>query len=186
VTTVTETVRKKVAVLDTSAFVAGFDPLTLDTEGYTVPLVEDEIRQNSLSGLRLRTAVESGRLKIRMPDEQCLKSVKSSATMVGDKFFLSETDLQVLALAHQLKTEGQSPLIITDDYSIQNVANQMNIPFASLATIGIRKRLQWVRYCPACRKQYPADSKLKTCNICGTRLRRKPLRKTSLNNKNIM
>lgn len=185
-TCITETVHKKVAVLDTSAFVAGFDPLTLDTDGYTVPLVEDEIRQNSLPGVRLRTAVQNGKLKIRTPDEQWLKSVKSSATLVGDKFFLSKTDLHILALALQLRAEGHSPLIITDDYSIQNVANQMSIPFASLATIGIRKRLQWVRYCPACRKRYSADFKSRTCDICGTKLKRKPLRKNNLNNKNIM
>ncbi|MDH5754641.1 MAG: ribonuclease VapC, partial [Candidatus Bathyarchaeota archaeon] len=87
---------------------------------------------------------------------------------------------QVLALALELKTHGYSPLIATDDYSIQNVANQMDIEFASLATFGIRFRLQWIRYCPACHKRYPADYKSRRCEVCGTELKRKPLRKKFL------
>jgi rRNA maturation endonuclease Nob1 len=69
-------------------------------------------------------------------------------------------------------------MIATDDYSIQNVANQMGIEFASLATFGIRFRLQWIRYCPACHKKYPANYKFRKCEVCGTELKRKPLRKT--------
>ncbi|MCK4440061.1 ribonuclease VapC, partial [Candidatus Bathyarchaeota archaeon] len=89
-------------------------------------------------------------------------------------------DLQVLTLALQLKTQGYSPSIVTDDYSIQNVANQMGIEFASLATFGIRFRLHWIRYCPACHKRYPANHKSKRCEVCGTELKRKPSRKKML------
>jgi UPF0271 protein len=180
VNNLTEDNNKRVTVLDTSAFIAGFDPFSIGGEQYTVPLVKEEIVENSMSGFRLETAVESGRLKIRTPNETFLNKAKASATLLGDKFFLSSTDLQLLALALELKTGGYSPLIVTDDYSIQNVANQMGIEFAPLATFGIRRRWQWIRYCPACHKQYPANSKLKTCEICGTELKRKPTRKTKL------
>jgi UPF0271 protein len=124
--------------------------------------------------------VENGKLRIRTPNDLFLSKVKTAATQVGDTLFLSETDLQLLALALELKTGGYSPLIITDDYSMQNVANQMGIEFASLATFGIRRRWQWIRYCPACHKQYPADSNIKKCQVCGTELKRKPQKKSSL------
>jgi UPF0271 protein len=166
--------------LDTSAFIAGFDPFSLDIEEYTVPTVEEEIAENSMSEMRFETAVANGRLKVKAPTEEFVDSVKASATLVGDKVFLSETDLQLLALALQLKAEGYTPLIVTDDYSIQNVADQMDIGFASLATFGIRLRMTWMRYCPACHREYAADSKVKTCQICGTKLKRKPLRRTRL------
>jgi UPF0271 protein len=172
---------KKAVVLDTSALIAGFDPLSIEGEHYTVPKVKDEIAENSMSDVRFKIAVENGKLRVRIPNEISLSKIKASATVVGDTFFLSETDLQVLALALELKTEGYTPLIVTDDYSIQNVANQVGIEFASLATYGIRRRLHWIRYCPACHRKYPADSKQKTCTVCGTPLKRKPVKGKSMN-----
>jgi len=172
---------KRVIVLDTSAFVAGFDPFSISEEQYTVPRVREEILGGSMPWVRFKTAVESGKLKVKTPDKIFLDKVKTSATIVGDKFFLSEVDLQVLALALELKSRGYDTLIATDDYSIQNVANQMGIQFAPLATFGIRFRLNWIRYCPACHRKYPGDYRSRKCGVCGTELKRKPLRKSSLN-----
>jgi len=164
---------KRVIVLDTSAFIAGFDPFSVSAEQYTVPLVREEMSTNALKGVRFETALQSGKVRMKEPD-------KASANLVGDAFFLSEADMQVLALAMELKALAQIPLIVTDDYSIQNVANQLGIEFASLATFGIRFRLQWMRYCPACHRRYSAGYKSKRCEVCGTELKRKPLRKTAI------
>ena len=143
-------------------------------------MVRTEVRGSSMIRIRFRTAVESGKLKVRAPKKSFMDKVKASARLVGDSFFLSEADLQVLALALELRAMDLAPSIATDDYSIQNVANQMGIEFASLITLGIRFRLQWLRYCPACHKRYPANYKSKRCEICGTELKRKPLRKKLL------
>jgi UPF0271 protein len=163
-------------VLDTSAFLVGFDPFSVSEEQATVPKVEEEIRSNSMSWVRYKTAVENGRVKVKAPSEEYWNKVEASAKSVGDAFFLSETDLQILALASELKAEGYSPQIVTDDYSIQNVATQLGIEFVSLATFGISRLLEWVRYCPACHRQYPADYKSTKCEVCGTDLKRKPRR----------
>lgn len=160
-------------VLDTSAFIAGFDPFGIGEEQVTTPKVENEIR-DALTSLRFSTAIESGKLKVIMPSQEFLDKAKAYATTVGDSFFLSETDMQLLAVALELKARGDNPQIVTDDYSIQNVATQMGLRFVSLATFGIRRLLTWVRYCPACRKEYPANFKAKTCRVCGTDLKRKP------------
>jgi len=168
-----------VVVLDTSAFVAGFDPFSINEEQYTVPLVKEEFAGKTLAWTRITTAMESGKLRVKTPDTFFVEKVKAAASAVGDLFYLSETDIQVLALALQLKAQGYAPLIATDDYSIQNVAKHLNVEFASLATFGIRQPLRWIRYCPACHRKYPADYESKTCIVCGTELKRKPLRKTS-------
>jgi UPF0271 protein len=131
-----------------------------------------------MSWVRFKTAVENGKLKVKAPSEEHWNQVKASANSVGDTFFLSETDLQVLALALELKTEGYTPQIVTDDYSIQNVATQVGIEFVSLATFGISRLLEWVRYCPACHKEYPVDYNSMECAVCGTTLKRKPRRIT--------
>lgn len=167
-------------MLDTSAFIVGFDPFSVSEDQYTVPMLKEEIIEGSMPWVRFKTAVESGKLKVKKPSKAFMEKVKATATSIGETFFLSETDLQVLALALELKTSGYSPVIASDDYSIQNVANKMGIKFTSLATFGIRFQLKWVRYCPACRRKYPADYKSKKCKICGTELKRKSLRKSAL------
>jgi UPF0271 protein len=170
-------------VLDTSAFLVGFDPFSISEDQATVPKVKEEIKTNSMTWVRFKTAVENGKLKVKAPSEEFLNRVKASAITVGDSFFLSETDMQILALALELKATGYNPQIVTDDYSIQNVATQMGIEFAALATFGIRRLLEWVRYCPACHREYPADYSSTKCTVCGTKLKRKP-RKTAKNLKN--
>jgi len=142
--------------------------------------VEGELVSNSLPWVRFKTAVESGKLRVKRPSTHFLDKVKESSKAVGDVLYLSEVDLQVLALALELMSTSHDPLIVTDDYSIQNVANQIGIDFTSLMTFGIRYRLHWILYCPACHRKYPSDYKFKSCQVCGTELRRKPLRKTPI------
>jgi UPF0271 protein len=176
----TDKTAKRAVVLDTSALVAGFDPFSISEEQYTVPSVIEEISQKPVPSLRFETAIESGKVTVKAPKMDFLEKARASASVVGDAHFLSETDIQVLALALELKTNGYSPLIATDDYSIQNVANQMKIEFASLVTFGIRRRLHWMRYCPACHRKYPEEYRGVRCEVCGTELKRKPMKENHI------
>jgi UPF0271 protein len=173
---------KRVVVLDTSAFVAGFDPFSLSTLQMTVPKVEEEIRRNSMMKMRFEMAIESGKLEVKEPKHEALVEAKNSANKVGDTGKLSETDIQLLALLIELSTEGYVPQIVTDDYSIQNVATNLGIQFLSLSTFGIKRLLEWVRYCPACHKEYSSNVKFKECQICGTELKRKSKRPPKIQN----
>ena len=161
-------------ILDTSAFLAGLDPFSVNEEQVTVPNVEEELRTNSMTWVRFKAAVENTKLIIKQPSEESLKRAEACATTVGDTFFLSETDKQLLALALELKASARNAQIVTDDYSIQNVATRLGIEFTSLATFGIRRVLEWIRYCPACHREYPANYSSKECTVCGTELKRKP------------
>jgi endoribonuclease Nob1 len=134
-------------VLDTSAFVAGFDPFSFREEQVAPPMVEEEVKRNTMTLLRFSTAVENGKLKIFAP-------LPKFETIV--------------------KNRGDIPQILTDDYSIQNVAKQLGLAYTSLATFGIKRLLTWIRYCPACHRKYPANFKANECPICGTPLKRKP------------
>jgi UPF0271 protein len=174
--TPTENKVRQVVILDTSAFVAGFDPFSLPQEQVTVPKVEEEIRRNSVVKMRFEMAIESGKVKIKEPSQEAVSKMEGYANKVGDAHKLSEADKQLLALTIDLKTTGYTPQIVTDDYSIQNVATQIGVEFLSLATFGIKRLLEWIRYCPACHKQYSADCKFKDCQVCGTDLKRKPRR----------
>jgi UPF0271 protein len=174
----TETGKQSVIVLDTSAFIAGFEPLSIQDPQYSVPEVKKELASNSLPWTRFNAAVENGKLAVKAPRAEYVDEVRASSKTVGDLLFLSEADKQVLALALELKGVGYRPQIVTDDYSMQNVANQLDIGFAPLMTFGIRYRFRWTLYCPACYRRYPTDYQSKHCEICGTELKRKPIGKT--------
>jgi len=168
----------RIITLDTSAFIAGFDPLSVSDRQYTVPAVRRELAPNSMPMMRFKAAVENRRLIVKSPKPSFLQKVKEASNKVGDVLYLSKADFDVLALALELKSQGYHPLIVTDDYSMQNVADQIGVGFNSLMTYGIRFRFNWILYCPACYKKYPSDYRFKRCEVCGTELKRKPLKKT--------
>ncbi|MBS7640547.1 MAG: DNA-binding protein [Candidatus Bathyarchaeia archaeon] len=173
----------RVLVLDTSAFIAGFDPMTVEEEVYTVPEVGLELTDESTPKMRFIASVESERLIVRSPAPNYVDLIKSISNKIGDSVTLSETDIQVLALAAQLRDNGHDVIILTDDYSIQNTAEKMGIKYAPLSNLGIRYQFQWIIRCPACGRKYPPDKKEMICNGCGSGLERRPVRKIPVKGK---
>lgn len=172
--------KNKTLVLDTSAFIGGFDPLNFPEKQYTVDEVKNEINQESMMWVRFHTAIESGKTIILQPQEQFFRQIVDASKKSGDMRYLSKADIQVLALGLELKVDGKTPVVVTDDYSMQNVANKIGVEFMSLMTLGIKKRFKWILYCPACYHKYPSDYKESCCEVCGTELKRKPQKKSRL------
>ena len=129
--------------------------------------------------MRFNTALKEGRLRVKTPDDSYMVEVGKASGTVGD-MHLSQADQQVLALALELRDLGLNPRIVTDDYSIQNVADLLGLEFTSLMTYGIRYRLVWIKYCPACHRTFQSTYQDKRCEICGTELKRRPLEKKSI------
>jgi UPF0271 protein len=97
---------------------------------------------------------------------------------MGEAQSLSETDISVLALTHQLEAT-----LISDDYSVQNLADELGLSYTGMNTRGIKRRFQWIHYCPGCRKQYTEPQPDNICLICGTELKRKPGKKSKRRSK---
>jgi UPF0271 protein len=172
----------KSLVLDTSALIMGLDPLGLEFETYSVPEVTDELHDQVGPSYRVAISISAGKLKIRSPTSQSVKQVWEEAKALGDRVVLSKADASVLALALDLLKEGRNPVVVSDDYAVQNVAEGIGIGYQSLATLGIRDRFEWIYYCPACFRRY-LRSELEVCQVCGTKLKRKPLRKQAARNR---
>ncbi len=164
----------KAVVLDTSAFIQGFNPSDL-TEQYTTHLVYLEIH-DELARLRYEGARSSGTLHERIPSLESIRLVEEASKRFGEAHILSLTDKQILALALDLKTEGKETLIVTEDYSIQNISQKLEIKFQARGTRGIRKEIQWIIYCPGCKKRFEVPQIDGVCIICGTPLKRKPFK----------
>lgn len=170
---------KRTLVLDTSAFIAGYEPARDIGEHYTVVEVLEEIRE-SIARLRLQAALDSGNLRVKKPWKRSREEVVRVAEEVGDLAALSPADISILALALQLKGVHRDLVLISEDYSVQNVADRLGIRYVSLATMGISHRIVWVTYCPGCRRTYGKLVPGGVCPICGTRLKRKPMRKSQI------
>ncbi len=163
-------------VLDTSAFIAGLSPSSLDVETYTTPNIAEELRGHT-ANLRYSIAFQMEKLKILNPTRISMETVERAASTLGDAWKLSETDLSILALAMELKAQGGGVAIVSDDYSIQNVAEYLGIDHHSISAAGIRSRIQWALRCASCRKVLPPNFTGKVCPICGGEVRRKAIRK---------
>ena len=154
-------------VLDTSAVIAGFVPGLAEAKQITVPEVLEEAR-DLCSKLELETAVLVGKVKIAEPSKSSLAEVRSKVKHTGD--IVSETDVKLLALALDFKSEGAE--LVTDDYAIQNLASLFDIPYHRVAMPGIKEVLRWEAVCPACGRRYsPSVTK---CLTCGSKLERRP------------
>ena len=166
----------KVLVLDTSALIMGLDPQGLELDTYSVPEVVEELRDQTGISYRLTVSSSSGKLRIEAPSDKSLRKVAEHAKSLGDRSVLSRADSSILALAFDLLRDGKNPTIVSDDYAVQNVAEGMGIAYQSLSSLGIKEKYKWIYYCPACFRRYLAGD-MQVCSVCGTKLKRKPLRK---------
>ena len=166
-----------VLVLDTSALIMGFNP-SRPGEAYSVQAVEDELSQGTMPQLRFRMFKEKGALTVLAPTPRARGMVEEASSKAGESGYLSSADREILALALDLKLDGMEPVIVSDDYAVQNLAEYLQIHHGSLANFGIVHRFQWIMYCPACNRRYKPPEK--TCRVCGTDLKRKVLSKTRI------
>ena len=154
-------------VLDTSAILSG---KFFGGDIVTSPKVLDEIKPKGHSW-RLLEYMKSAGLKIISPPQKSIEIVKKTAEKTGDISKLSDTDLEVLALAHYLKAT-----LLTDDYSMQNVAEELKIDYVSVVENGIKKKIKWKYLCASCGKIY--EKYVEECVVCGGKIKRGKPKKT--------
>jgi UPF0271 protein len=130
--------------------------------------VLEEIRKGKMR--RLLDAV-SNEINVYAPSDESRKHVVSFATKSGDITVLSDTDIDVIALALELKAT-----IITDDYAIENVAEFMGIHYVGSDLKPIQSKIKWAFRCTGCGRFYKSD--IGPCRICGHPLKRVPVGKT--------
>lgn len=103
-------------------------------------------------------------LKVLIPSSESRARVESQAKQTGDLDRLSETDLDVLALALEL-----GATIVSDDYSIQNVARYTNLNYISGVQPGIKEVYAWSLRCKGCGRFY--ERNIDNCPVCGSGLK---------------
>ncbi|MDI9644937.1 MAG: nucleotide-binding protein [Candidatus Verstraetearchaeota archaeon] len=170
----------KTYVLDTSAIIYGFNPRLVEGVHYITPGVEAELSAGRTKST-MELSLASGSLKIRAPKPDFVTVVKARASSTGDLSVLSETDLEVVALALELDNDGREVVVVSDDYSLQNLCTLLSIEFKPMVTKGISQEFWWLLYCPACGATYEQKKGTTTCQICGHLLKRKVYSKKRIN-----
>jgi len=147
----------KIWILDTTAIILGKRP-----EGYlmTVPGIIEEVKDR-ISRLKL----EISEISVEESEEKYIDIIMKNAEKTGDIHRLSETDIKLLAKAMELKENGLNAVMLTDDYTIQNIASHLEIPYEPVVQRGISKEYKWEKVCSGCRRVMPDYD---VCPVCGS------------------
>ncbi len=163
--------KRKVAVLDAAALFARLQ-LALPLPCYTTPLVLAEVR-DEYSRDGVEKALSTGKLLVKPPSKVHVDKACRIAQSVGE-ITLSRTDVEVLALALELFEAGYEVTVVTDDYSLQNVAKLAGLKVMPVKTRGIKRTKKYKVVCPACKaKLDPAEVIDGRCPICGSKVSKK-------------
>jgi UPF0271 protein len=156
-------------VLDASAFIYGIFP---HGELLTPPGVYEEVRDEAS---RLKLEMLAG-LKVREPGAIQVEEVRRAATDTGDILRLSRPDIDLLALALEEKASGKDVAILSDDYSIQNVARKLGLDIIPLHQKRIKYKIVWEKRCMGCNRTYSEGD---VCKVCGSplKLRRRSVKR---------
>jgi UPF0271 protein len=150
-------------VLDASAVLCGKE--LPEIENIYIPL---SVLHELGKGKYLRKVENLVGIKITVvtPASQSVELVKKHANETGDLLRLSNCDIDVIAVAYEL-----SATILTDDYSIQNLARHMGLEYLPVAEGGIKEEFKWEYVCAGCRRKF--DTALAECPVCGSEIRTK-------------
>jgi UPF0271 protein len=150
-------------VVDTSAILSGKD-LPTDCELFSSPKILDELKHGKMK-MRLDFLIESG-LKVISPSEKAKEEVKQAAEKTGDVARVSEADIEILSLAKELEA-----VLLSDDYSIQNLASKLGVEYRGIAQDGITEIYKWRFRCKGCGRYW--KDMHKECPVCGSELKTK-------------
>ena len=146
-------------VLDASALLSGRQ---FPGELYTVPAVLREVRRHGLTPA-LEAFLET-HVRILSPGAASVLHVRTASEATGDVHRLSPTDRQLLALALE-----KPAVLVTDDYSIQNVARALGVAYETILARGIQEQWRWSYRCSGCGVIWPEWHD--ECPTCGRPLR---------------
>jgi len=152
-------------VLDTSALLSGRE---FEGELFITPGVLRELRKQGATPQL--DAFLDAKVRILTPGNQSVKKISAKAEETGDTRRLSPTDVSLLALAVELEAT-----LVTDDYSIQNVAKALGISYEAVMQSPIKEEVHWRYRCTGCLRFWPEWHD--ACPVCGAALKTSRSRK---------
>jgi len=164
------TFSKIAVVLDTGALLAKYYRLLPRTgvDIFTTSSAVIEVRDLE-NRQALLEAIELEVIRVLDPENRYVSTVLLAAKNTGSLSKLSQTDVQIAALALMLRDKYSDVVVITDDYELQNLLLSLKISFKPLRTRGITRLITYSVYCPLC-LYTPSNPGETSCPFCGVPL----------------
>lgn len=172
-------------VLDTSAVIRSSELLksldsinkTLGVERIFLFLPQLVLKESKYESTKIQLNLLLDKATVLTAQKRFLDLAREVANKVGLTSELSETDLEVIALALELRNKYERVYVATDDLRVQNVC-----VFSGIGIFGFKKRLKYLllrlKKCSACGFEF-ADCGSE-CPSCGSESFRYVTRKTKL------
>jgi rRNA maturation endonuclease Nob1 len=161
-----------ILVLDTCAILSGFSSHLADVRQFTTPDVINELPEALVDSATQLPLLDERSIDVVAPGEEYFRKVDEIVRTAGD-VKVSVADKSLLALSLQLRDADCRPILVSDDYGLQNLAKMSAIRYLPYVEKGIRRQYSWKLTCPACFRQYPSSYQSTVCPICGTKLKRR-------------
>ncbi|MHA2351964.1 MAG: NOB1 family endonuclease [Candidatus Thorarchaeota archaeon] len=162
-------------VLDAGVLISTWTDKKKDASFITTPGVIEEVR-NRMSRFRAEALFLLDKMQERTPSEDEVRRVESIATSTGDRSVLSTNDIELIALASTIISEGFDAILVSTDFAVLNTASQLDIPFVD-PNQQFKQKITWGMRCPACHYKSKMPTRETECPVCGTIMRRTPLKR---------
>lgn len=154
-------------VLDTSLLLGGKEP-PRGSSWATTPEASAEVQPGGRDARRFANWVAAG-LEVRDASAASLQQVRQTATKAGNLSRLSQADVSLAALALDLEA-----VLVSDDYTLLDVAKRLGIPLQTVNTAGIDGTLDFKPRCTGCGRWFDVPQKRDECPVCGSPVKPKP------------
>lgn len=159
-------------VLDTSLLLGGKDP-PRDGGWATTREAEAEVSPGGRDARRYEDWRSLG-LQVREAGPEAKGRVAATAKAAGTAARLSPADLSLLALALDM---GPAATLLTDDYTMLDVAKRLGVATRTVNQSGIARELDFRPRCSGCGRWFEEMPKRGDCPVCGSPVSAKPTRK---------
>lgn len=147
---------EKLIIPDTSAILTG--KIEILSMNCIVPTsVIGEIKHGKMSRV---IGHDLNIIRTASPGQEYMEQVREASKKTGDFSYLSQTDMEIIAIAKEY-----GGVVISDDYSLQNVCSEMSIEYYGCGIEAIKKSIRWGYLCRGCGTKY--TKRLDKCSICG-------------------
>ncbi|MBD3351214.1 MAG: hypothetical protein GF364_06985 [Candidatus Lokiarchaeota archaeon] len=171
-------------VFDATPLLSGIDIGIFNELCYTTSEIIDEIKRPVISN-KIDNFILNRSLSIVEVPNSFIKKIQQLARKSGDLKSLSQGDISVLGCGLYLNASYRKQFgvgnknhaavyLVSDDYSIQNVARLAHINTKSFKKKGIKQFIRWQSYCPNCHKEYIPEFFGSKCPNCSAIIKRRP------------
>ncbi|MFA5943047.1 MAG: nucleotide-binding protein [Candidatus Thermoplasmatota archaeon] len=156
-------------VLDTSLLLGGKDP-PRGPRWATTSEAAAEVSPGGRDARRFEDWQSIG-LEVRDPGPEARSRVEAAGVTAGNLARLSAADRSLLALTLEL---GAQATLVTDDYTLLDLAARLGVRTQTVNQHGIRASLDFRPRCTGCGRWFEAMPKTEDCPVCGSPVKPRP------------